>query len=104
MPNVRRRLAEAGPGGHSRVLATAGRRLGGALATVVSTLNLDHVVLSGPAELLAEPFRSAVIDTIRKRAIPAVAEHVELSTSSLGEDDVLLGGAVLVLAEELGVV
>ena len=104
MPNVRRRLAEAGPSGHSRVLAAAGRRLGGALATVVSTLNLDHVVLSGPAELLGEPFRSAVADTIRRRAIPAVAEHVELTISSLGEDDVLLGAAVMVLAEELGVV
>ena len=86
-----------------RVLAAAGRRLGMALAPVVSTLNLREVVLSGPLDLLVEPFRTAAIHTIRTRTMPAVGEAVDLRFTSLGEDDVLLGAAVLVLDKELGI-
>lgn len=86
-----------------RVLSAAGRRLGMVLATMVSTLNLDEVVLSGPSDILDESFRRAALTTIRKRTMPTVGEHVELRYSSLGEDDVLLGAAVLVLHRELGI-
>jgi predicted NBD/HSP70 family sugar kinase len=86
-----------------RVLDAAGRRLGLALATVVSALNLDDVVLSGPADVLGEAFRSAALATIRRRTIASVGEHVTLRYDSLGDDDVLLGAAVLVRSVELGV-
>jgi predicted NBD/HSP70 family sugar kinase len=101
-PYLRRRLAAA-PDRRARVLAAAGRRLGIALATVVSALNLDHVVLSGPPDLVGEPFRRAALDAIRRRAMPALGANVTLRTSALGDDDVLLGAATLVLSQELGV-
>jgi predicted NBD/HSP70 family sugar kinase len=103
VPVVRRRVAAAPPGGQLKVLKAAGRRLGVALATLVSALNLDEVVLSGPADVVGEPFRKAALDTIRRRMMPVLGEHVELRASSLGDDDVLLGAAVLVLSQELGV-
>jgi predicted NBD/HSP70 family sugar kinase len=107
-PYLRRRMAAATAAGadtraHTRVLTTAGRRLGVALATVVSALNLDQVVLSGPPDLIGEPFRRAAVTAIRRRAMPALGEHVMLRTSALGDDDVLLGAATLVLGQELGV-
>jgi predicted NBD/HSP70 family sugar kinase len=102
-PVVRRRLAAVPPAGQLKVLKAAGRRLGVALATLVSALNLDEVVLSGPADVVGEPFRKAALDTIRRRMMPVLGEHVELRASSLGDDDVLLGAAVLVLSQELGV-
>jgi predicted NBD/HSP70 family sugar kinase len=106
-PYLRRRITAAGAGtdsgAHTRVLTTAGRRLGVALATVVSALNLDQVVLSGPPDLIGEPFRRAALTAIRRRAMPALGEHVTLRTSALGDDDVLLGAATLVLGQELGV-
>jgi predicted NBD/HSP70 family sugar kinase len=101
-PYLRRRLA-ARPQDAGRILTAAGRRLGTALATVVSALNLDHVVLSGPPDLVGEPFRHATLDALRRRAMPALGAHVSLHTSSLGDDDVLLGAATLVLGQELGV-
>jgi predicted NBD/HSP70 family sugar kinase len=101
-PYLRRRLAAA-PDQRGRVLTAAGRRLGVALATVVSALNLDQVVLSGPPDLIGEPFRRAALDAIRRRAMPALGDHVTLRTSTLGDDDVLLGAATLVLDQELGV-
>jgi predicted NBD/HSP70 family sugar kinase len=84
-------------------LAAAGRRLGEALAPVISTLNLREVVLSGPLDVLDETFRSAALDTVRQRTMPAVGDHADIRFSSLGEDDVLLGVAMLVLDRELGV-
>jgi predicted NBD/HSP70 family sugar kinase len=81
----------------------AGRRLGEALAPVISTLNLREVVLSGPLDVLDETFRVAAVDAIRARTMPAVGGHADLRFSSLGEDDVLLGAAMLVLDRELGV-
>ena len=81
----------------------AGRRLGEALAPVISTLNLREVVLSGPLDVLDETFRAAALDAVRARTMPAVGDNVDLRFSSLGEDDVLLGAAMLVLDRELGV-
>ncbi|MGH9113212.1 MAG: ROK family transcriptional regulator [Acidimicrobiales bacterium] len=80
-----------------------GRRLGEALAPVVSALNLREVVLSGPLDVLDETFRTAALAAIRERTMPAVGDNVDIRFSSLGEDDVLLGAARLVLDRELGV-
>ena len=80
-----------------------GRRLGEALAPVVSALNLREIVLSGPLDVLDETFRSAALAAIRERTMPAVGDNVDIRFSSLGEDDVLLGAARLVLDRELGV-
>jgi predicted NBD/HSP70 family sugar kinase len=103
-PLLRSRLERAGSrAATSRVLNTAGRSLGMALAPVVSTLNLHDVVLSGPLDVLDEHFRRAALDTIRSRTMPAVGDNVDLRFSALGEDDVLLGCAVLVLDRELGI-
>ena len=90
-------------GATAQGLAAAGRRLGQALAPVVSTLNLRKVVLSGPLDVLDETFRRSALDAIRRRTMPAVGDDVDLRFGSLGEDDVLLGAAVLVLDRELGI-
>jgi predicted NBD/HSP70 family sugar kinase len=99
-PRLRRRCRDGDP---RAARTAAGHRLGEALAPVISTLNLREVVLSGPLDVLDETFRSAALDAIRARTMPAVGDHVDLRFSSLGEDDVLLGAAMLVLDRELGV-
>jgi len=93
------RLRRAGRAGKD----AGGRRLGEALAPVVSALNLREIVLSGPLDVLDESFRAAALDAIRERTMPAVGDNVDIRLSSLGEDDVLLGAAMLVLDRELGV-
>ncbi len=81
----------------------AGRKLGTALAPVVSALNLREVVLSGPIDVLDETFRRAALRAVQIRTMPAVGDNVDIRLSPLGEDDVLLGAAMLVLDRELGV-
>lgn len=101
-PLLRARLAAA-PARHRQLLSAAGGRLGAVLAPVVSALNLHDVVLSGPLDVLDGTFRDAAVASIRRRTMPAVGDNVDLRFSSLGEDDVLLGAAVLVLERELGI-
>jgi predicted NBD/HSP70 family sugar kinase len=85
------------------VLAAAGDRLGSALAPVVSMLNLSEVLLSGPADLLGEPFRRALVAAVTQRTFPLVATRFDARRTSTGNDDVLLGAAAVVLEQELGV-
>ncbi len=99
-PRLRQR-ARQGDGVAERT--AAGSRLGEALAPVISALNLREIVLSGPLDVLDETFRAAAFDAIQARTMPAVGDYVDLRFSSLGEDDVLLGAAMLVLDRELGV-
>lgn len=99
-PALRRRAA--GPGG-SAALAAAGRRLGQALAPVVSVLNIREVVLRGPADLLDGPLLQGAADTVRARTMPIVGDDLDVRLTSLGTDGVLLGATSLVLSAELGV-
>ena len=102
VPRLRRLLDDPGalP---AEVLASVGEQLGIVLAPVVGMLNLREIVLSGPTELLDGPLREAADRTIRERTMAVSSQAMELRTSTLGEDIVLVGAAVLVLAGELGV-
>ena len=100
VPRLRRRLAE---GDATATLSGIGEQLGAVLAPVVGTLNLQELVLSGPADLLDGPLREATDRVIRERTMPVSSEGLTVRTSTLGEDGVLVGAAVLVLAGELGV-
>jgi predicted NBD/HSP70 family sugar kinase len=100
VPHLRRRLTEADP---AAALNSVGEQLGIVLAPVVATLNLQELVLSGPADLLDGPLREAADRVIRARTMPVSSAGLIVRTSTLGEDGVLMGAAVLVLAGELGV-
>jgi predicted NBD/HSP70 family sugar kinase len=105
VPRLRRRLAEGAANGEDAddVLTRVGEQLGAALAPVVGTLNLQELVLSGPQELLDGPLREAADRVIRARTMPVSGEGLVVRASTLGEDVVLVGAAVLVLAGQLGV-
>ncbi len=100
VPHLRRRLAGHDP---VEVLTRVGEQLGAALAPVVGTLNLHEPVLSGPQELPDGPLREAADRSIRERTMPVSSAGLVVRTSELGEDVVLVGAAVLVLAGQLGV-
>ncbi len=100
VPHLRQLLVAGDP---TEVLTRAGEQLGVVLAPVVGTLNLHEVVLSGPPELLDGPLLAAVDRTLRERLMPVSADGLVVRTSTLGEDVVLVGAAVLVLSGQLGV-
>jgi predicted NBD/HSP70 family sugar kinase len=85
------------------ILRNAGQRLGIALAPVVGALNLAEVVLSGPTDLLDGVLAAATIDTLRARTMAEFHGDLTLRMTTLGEDIVMRGAAVMVLSGQLGV-
>jgi predicted NBD/HSP70 family sugar kinase len=102
-PQLRSRLDGLDAAGQRRVLANAGKRLGVALAPVISTLDLGAIVLNGPPDLLGGPLLESLSTTVRRRVMPVVAEALDIRLSTLHENSVLLGASVLVLSGQLGV-
>jgi predicted NBD/HSP70 family sugar kinase len=103
VPALRRRIAGLSTEDSDAQLASVGRKLGVALAPVVSALNLAEVVLSGPQELVGGTLREAALDTVRSRTMPVIGRDLEMRTGSIGEDRAFSGAAVLVLSGQLGV-
>ncbi|WP_432511530.1 ROK family transcriptional regulator [Kineococcus sp. SYSU DK001] len=83
-------------------LRDAGRRLGAVLAPVVAALDLEEVLLIGPADLLDGPLLEAAAATVEGTLLPASGPSVRVRMGNRGEDGVLQGAAALVLAGELG--
>jgi predicted NBD/HSP70 family sugar kinase len=101
-PRLEKAIA-ASPESRVEILTEAGQRLGIALAPVVGALNLAEVVLSGPTELLDGPLAQATIETLRSRTMAEFHGDLTLRMTTLGEDIVMRGAAVMVLSAQLGV-
>ena len=101
-PRLEKAIA-ATPESRTEILTEAGQRLGIALAPVVGALNLAEVVLSGPTELLDGPLALATIETLRSRTMAEFHGDLTLRMTTLGEDIVMRGAAVMVLSAQLGV-
>lgn len=100
-------LSLAGTFGEAAVreaLVEAGRAIGMALATVVATLDVAHVVLA--PELLngSDILVEAVREELSSRILPSTAEMVDVEATQLGGDLVLSGAASAVLVDRLGAV
>jgi predicted NBD/HSP70 family sugar kinase/biotin operon repressor len=101
-PRLEKAIA-ASPQARAEILTEAGQRLGIALAPVVGALNLAEIVLSGPTELLDGPLALATIETLRSRTMAEFHGDLTLRMTTLGEDIVMRGAAVMVLSAQLGV-
>lgn len=97
------RAAEEAGADTAPVLREAGSRLGIALAPVVGAVNLSELVLSGPTDLLDGPLAEATIHTLRNRTMAENHADLAVRMTTLGQDIVLRGAAVLVLSGQLGV-
>ena len=104
VPRLEAALASASTDAEKEtILREAGQRLGIALAPVVGALNLAEIILSGPTELLDGPFEEATIETLRRRTMAEFHGDLVLRMTTLGEDIVMRGAAVMVLSGQLGV-
>ncbi|GIG28196.1 ROK family transcriptional regulator [Cellulomonas marina] len=103
VPALRARVAGLDGTARAEALAAVGRRLGVVLAPVLSALDLQEVVLAGPADLLAGPLLDAALAAVQDRTMPVIGGGLRLRMTSLGEDGALSGAAVLVLSGQLGV-
>ncbi|WP_029289574.1 ROK family transcriptional regulator [Cellulomonas sp. HZM] len=103
VPALRRRTSGLTPEESDAALASVGRKLGIALAPVVSALDLAEVLLAGPPDLLDGPLRETALSTVRERTMPVIGHGLALRMAAMDEDGALAGAAVLVLSGQLGV-
>jgi len=93
--------AHAGDAVAVRMIADAGRRLGTAIASLVNLNNPGQVILGGglmrAGDLLLEPLR----DTLRRRTLWLALDDFTIEVGALGERDVAIGAATLVLKSAL---
>lgn len=100
------RLASEAPqdaGRRDEILEDAGRALGQVLAPIVSALNLNDIIVTGPVELLAGPFEYSVLRTLRARTFTSIHDGLRVRIADTTRPLILLGAAALVLSAELGV-
>jgi glucokinase len=90
--------AEEGDVVAARVVETAGRALGLALADYVNINNPEAIVIGGGVVRAGRAYTEPVERELRRRALPALGEIVKLVPPELG-DDVGVTGAALLLAE-----
>jgi predicted NBD/HSP70 family sugar kinase len=92
-------LARDGDVGCRRVLADAGRTIGTALASLVSLLGPDTIVLGGDVgqagDLLLDPLREAV----RRYAMPTATQDLRIIPGALGDRAIVLGALALVITQ-----
>ncbi|WP_405774199.1 ROK family protein [Streptomyces sp. NBC_00859] len=101
--HLSRRLALAAEERRPALRAEAGRALGTVLAPIISVLNLNEIVLTGPPELVEGEFLRAAREVVRARTLGPVNVALDIRSLAGDTDLILLGGACLVLAAELGV-
>jgi predicted NBD/HSP70 family sugar kinase len=94
-----RRLVEHGDSDTVSALRTAGQRTGEVLATVVSVLNPQVLVLAGGVALADEHFATGVREVIYQRTLPRATRNLRVVTTQLGESALLVGMAKLVVDE-----
>ena len=92
-------LARNGDAGCRRAIADAGQVVGRVVAGLVNLFSPEMVVIGGDlgeaGDLLLDPLREAV----RRNALPAAAEGIEVVAGELGERANLLGALALVLMQ-----
>ncbi|GAA3922551.1 ROK family transcriptional regulator [Microbacterium invictum] len=96
------KLAGRGHVGALGVLERAAERIARALAVVCNLLDVDRVIIGGPAwSRLAPWFERQVPEVLSGLLVARGLHHVEIVGTSLGEDVGAIGAACLVLDEAL---
>jgi predicted NBD/HSP70 family sugar kinase len=84
------------------VVLNAGRMLGLGIAMLISSLNVNRIVLIGPAAHLGREWLEAVRSQATWNALPLLARSTHIELGEAQDDDVLIGASALLMTEELG--
>jgi N-acetylglucosamine repressor len=87
-----------------QVVEEVGRYLGIAVAQLVSILNIERIVITGPVARFGLPLRDVIQRELLKRALPTLAQTTEIVVVEEQADTILLGISALLLNHELGLI
>jgi predicted NBD/HSP70 family sugar kinase len=84
------------------VVVHAGAMLGLAIAAVIATVNVNHVILVGPAAALGDVWLQAVRERAAASTLPLLAGATRIELGAHHDDIVFLGASALLMTHELG--
>jgi predicted NBD/HSP70 family sugar kinase len=87
-----------------QVVDEVGRYLGIAAAQLVSILNIERIVITGPVARFGQPLRDVIERELLKRALPTLAQTTQIVVVEEQPDTILLGISALLLNHELGLI
>src|SRR4051794_31427380 len=93
------KLAREGDLGAQRVIADAGRAIGGAAAMLVNVLNPELLIVGGDLSDAGELLLDGVRESLERSALPTAVQAAEVVAGSLGDRAEVLGAIALVLSE-----
>lgn len=88
----------------SPVIERSGRYLGTAIAHLVCALNIRHIYIAGKLAALGDELLQPIRAEVKRRALPTLAEQLEIRISDNVDTVVIKGAAALVLHHQLGLV
>jgi predicted NBD/HSP70 family sugar kinase len=92
-------FAEANDEATIEVLEAAGRKLGLAVANMVTLLNPQLLIICGEGTQLGAPYLDPVVTAVREQTFADQGRQVEVKIQSWGDDAWAVGAATLVLRE-----
>jgi len=98
------RAFHAGDPTVAQVVEEVGRYLGIAAAQLVSILNIERIVITGPVARFGPRLRTVIERELQKRALPTLAQTTEIVVVEEQPDTILLGISALLLNHELGLI
>ena len=87
--------AEKGDEAAMMCMNKAGRLLGLGLASILAVLDMHVIVIGGGISQAGSIFFDAIIDTIQQRALPTIADSVEIRKALFTKHAGLIGAAML---------
>jgi N-acetylglucosamine repressor len=85
-----------------QLMVETGRYLGIALAHLVGTLNIRHIVVLGEVAAFGPPLLEMIRAEMMRRALPALARDTHIELVEPDPNAVIMGASALVLGHELG--
>jgi predicted NBD/HSP70 family sugar kinase len=81
------------------VIENAGRKLGLAVANVVTLLNPELLIICGEGTALGAAFIEPIVNAVRDQTFADLGRHLEIKVQSWGDEAWAVGAATLVLRE-----
>jgi len=71
--------------------------MGQGLATLVSFLNPEKIILGGPLSIAAAHLLPSIADSLTQHCLPEIRQKVSVELSHFGPDASLIGAAAIVV-------
>ncbi len=86
------------------IVANVAQDVSKALSFLISLLNIQQIVIAGSVSGFGQGFVDLVDQALYGRVLAPISQKTEIAISSLGVNIVVLGGAAIMLQQELGIV